>query len=386
MKLHLSISRWCICALLVVLSSAVVAAPFHAQRLNGGEPIVSAQDFRLLGAPESEGQNINGPSVIRVPDWIPDRERASPQAQYYMYFAHHHGEYIRLAWAGSIEGPWHLYRTGAGVTPGSRGVLDLGSERVIHLAGDYTITGHIASPDVHVDDANKRIVMYFHGASFLDGKRLKQQQTYVATSRWGLDFSAGVEPLPLSLAYLRVFDYKGALQGLSTSSYSRPRSADSLRSAPDDFDLPDTGLWESREARLLQFGELIKEKGKLPGGHKPRVRHLGLYLTGDMLHILFTVKGHAPERIFQTSVDLGTENWFDLAPATAPAEVLRAERDWEGASVPPVPSRKGAEDQLANALRDPFVFNDDGKLYLFYAGGGEQGIGVARLTKGAEEN
>ena len=32
-------------------------------------------------------------------------------------------------------------------------------------------------------------------------------------------------------------------------------------------------------------------------------------------------------------------------------------------------------------LRDPYVFeDDDGSLYLFYVGGGEQAIGVARLT------
>jgi len=33
-------------------------------------------------------------------------------------------------------------------------------------------------------------------------------------------------------------------------------------------------------------------------------------------------------------------------------------------------------------LRDPFVFRDEGGgLYLFYVGGGEQGIGVAKLLE-----
>ena len=36
------------------------------------------------------GNNINGPSVIRVPSWI----RGAP-GKYLMYFAHHNGDYIR---------------------------------------------------------------------------------------------------------------------------------------------------------------------------------------------------------------------------------------------------------------------------------------------------
>lgn len=50
----------------------------------------------------SIGPNIQGPSLIRVPDWAPRR-----LGNYYMYFADHKGRYIRLAYAGpvrSVEG------------------------------------------------------------------------------------------------------------------------------------------------------------------------------------------------------------------------------------------------------------------------------------------
>ena len=53
------------------------------------------------------GDNINGPSLIRVPDWIP-----SALGKYYLYFAHHQGTYIRLAYADQLEGPWRLYSPG----------------------------------------------------------------------------------------------------------------------------------------------------------------------------------------------------------------------------------------------------------------------------------
>ena len=32
----------------------------------------------------NDGENINGPSLIKVPDWI-----KSPLARYYLYFSHH---------------------------------------------------------------------------------------------------------------------------------------------------------------------------------------------------------------------------------------------------------------------------------------------------------
>ncbi|MFV1980611.1 MAG: hypothetical protein ACC655_05595, partial [Rhodothermia bacterium] len=41
--------------------------------------------------------NVNGPSVIRVPDWI-----NSPLGRYYLYFAHHRGSFIRMAYADDL--------------------------------------------------------------------------------------------------------------------------------------------------------------------------------------------------------------------------------------------------------------------------------------------
>ena len=81
----------------------------------------------------SIGTNINGPSLIRVPDWLPDR-----LGTYYLYFGHHQGKYIRLAYADRLEGPWTIYKPGT---------LQLKETRC---------HGHVASPDVHIDNANQR--------------------------------------------------------------------------------------------------------------------------------------------------------------------------------------------------------------------------------------
>src|SRR5947209_2436330 len=123
------------------------------------------------------GTNVNGPSVIRVPEWLPH-----PLGRYYCYSAHHEGAFIRLAYADRIAGPWTVY------TPG---VLDL---------ADSFFDEHIASPDVHVDHDARRIRMYYHGARLPDPP---YQFTRAALSADGLSFIA--RPEILGVSYWRGF-------------------------------------------------------------------------------------------------------------------------------------------------------------------------------------
>ena len=108
----------------------------EAERLTDG-PIIRPQ---MPGLEGDLGANINGPSLIRVPDWV-----EQPLAHYYLYFAHHGGSYIRLAYADDLFGPYTLYEPGT-----------------LQLA-ETPFTGHIASPDVHIDDVNRELVMVYHG-------------------------------------------------------------------------------------------------------------------------------------------------------------------------------------------------------------------------------
>ena len=79
------------------------------------------------------GDNINGPSLIRVPDWV-----EQPLGRYYLYFAHRDGRYIRRACRDDLLGPWATYRDG---------VLPL---------RDALFAGHVASTDVHVHDIGRQ--------------------------------------------------------------------------------------------------------------------------------------------------------------------------------------------------------------------------------------
>ena len=88
-------------------SSAVRAqtnSPYEVIRLNNSQPIIDRDMFADAGV-RSEGDNINGPSLIRVPNWIPRANRAHPSAVYYLYFGDHAGDYIRMAWAEEVTGP-----------------------------------------------------------------------------------------------------------------------------------------------------------------------------------------------------------------------------------------------------------------------------------------
>ena len=164
------------------------------------------------------GDNVNGPTIIRVPSWVDH-----PLGRYYMYFAHHMGTHIRLAYADAIAGPWHVY------DPGVLEVKDTAFYRPQpdppeNLENFYT---HVASPEIFVDDANKRLVMWFHGwwtdgAMWPVGERRAQawarehgyaQDTQSAESNDGLHFT--VKPAISKTSYLRVFQHDGYFYGMA---------------------------------------------------------------------------------------------------------------------------------------------------------------------------
>jgi len=348
---------------------------FIITRLNNGEPIITEAMFDALGATDSEGTSIAGASVIRVPEWISPENRADPNAVYYMYFAHHGGNYIRLAWAEDIEGPWHLYHIGAGVSVGDRGVLDLGGDDRMDIGNGISVRGHIASPDVHVDDDNHRIIMYFHGPTYVNNS-YKDQESFVATSEFGLDFDGRVEPVILGYFYFRVFKYNGELYvvGKRGYLYKAPDPNDPW-TPPPGFDFWDY-LWTERPDKPFQV-DIDNDSNLVDGQY---LRHNTLRLVGDTLEVFYTRVRDAPERIMMSTIDLSVGDYDVWDPTYPPEEILQAELEWEGGNIPPSPSSGGTAPENVNQFRDPYVFEDiDGVLYLFYSGRGEDAIGVAHI-------
>ena len=110
---------------------------------------------------------------------------------------------------------------------------------------------------------------------------------------------------------------------------------------------------------------------------EPNMRHSALLLKGRFLHVFWTRVGDAPERILHSTLDLSSDwmNWKE----SAAIEVLRPERDWEGAKAPLTPSVRSVAYGAVNQLRDPAIYVEANRTYLLYAVAGESGIAIAEI-------
>lgn len=309
---------------------------------------------RMLDAPiidastdSSIGTNIQGPSLIRAPDWL-----EAPLGRYYLYFADHKGSYIRLAYADALTGPWSVYAPGSlqleeshfpvvppEVPPAMRDRLVARTPAGLDPLREAT-TPHIASPDMHVDDAARSIVMVFHG---LEGPGY--QVSRVATSRDGIHFEA--RPEILGRSYMRVFRHGGMTYGMAM---------------PGRFYRSRDGLTGFEEGPLLFNADM---------------RHAALLKQGQTLYVFWTRAGDAPERILLSTVDLAGD-WTRWKEAES-TEVLRPERDWEGARATVEPSLRGPVYGQVNQLRDPAIYVEGDRTFLLYAVAGESGIAIAEV-------
>jgi hypothetical protein len=271
---------------------------------------------------ERMGDNINGPSLIKVPGWIKD-----PLGAYYLYFGHHDGRFIRLAYSEDLAGPWHIH---------SPGTLSLEQSH---------FKGHIASPYIHVDHESQKIKMYFHGSDTPSGEG-GPQSTRVAISKDGLGFSAQSERL--ENPYLRAF------------------------------------VWNDQHYTIAMPGVFYRAKDGLgefeqgPTLFTSNMRHSALIVDGDQLKVFFTVVGDSPERIKLSTIHL-TGDWMNWK-ASEPIDVLAPQLPWEGAEMPLEPSARGLVHGPVNQLRDPAIYEEDGRTYLLYATAGESGIAIAEIS------
>ncbi|MBC8231354.1 hypothetical protein H8E77_17520 [bacterium] len=263
------------------------------------------------------GSNINGPSLIRTPDWL-----ENPLGKYYLYFAHHQGQYIRLAYADILERPWYTHEPGT---------LKL---------EDSFCRGHIASPDVHIDDKKHEIKMYYHGPVPQEGQKSK-----VAISKDGIHFTAFPESLGNS--YFRVFQWNGYTYALGM---------------PGVF-------YRSRDG-LTNF-----EQG--PTLYAENMRHSALKLDGNRLSVFYSNAFDCPEHILLSSIEL-TSNWMAWE-ASEPRTVLEPEMDYEGVDLPLEPSKRGWAPERVRQLRDPAIFREGEETYLLYSVAGEHGIAIGKL-------
>ncbi|MFW5829164.1 MAG: hypothetical protein ACOCXA_02780 [Planctomycetota bacterium] len=335
----MSLFRLLLASVMASFAMTAETPPFRIERC-AGNPIITPESHPDIGS------NINGPSVIRVPEWVEDR-----LAEYYLYFAHHSGRWIRLAVADHPAGPWR--------------VVDDRPLTLDDIAA-WGGSGHVASPELLIDDQRQRLGMLFH-APHDSGRTdhatttphlrtIHKQATGMAFSDDGLAFTT-LNRQVLAFPYLRVFAYEGRYYGISTRGllFKRPEPG-----------LPDGSMgWIEREVRLAA------DKG---------YRHAAVHRRGHTLYYFFSQKGDEPERIKMCTVDLRPD-WQDWQ-CSEPVTVLQPEHDWEGADMPLRPSRGGAIHERVHELRDPAYLADPDHPdigWLYYSTAGESGIAVARI-------
>ncbi|NKB32417.1 MAG: hypothetical protein GKR91_04900 [Pseudomonadales bacterium] len=342
---------------ILVFSLLAVTSCFAQQPDLSSVTITRLADKPIIGPDlhPSIGVNIQGPSMIRVPDWV-----ENPLGKYYLYFADHKGLYIRLAYADEITGPWQIHEPGslkiehsffaptpppisdeqlAELTAARSGVSGLGSPVSHDLALEFTLP-HIASPDVHVDDESQTIIMYYHG---LEGPAF--QHSRVATSNDGIDFIAYEENL--GRTYMRAFEHDNMTYVLAM---------------PGQFYRSEDGFTNFEEGPRLFV---------------PNMRHSAVIVRGNYLYVFWTRVGDAPESIMLSTIDISSD-WMDWQESEA-VVLLSPEFEWEGANAPNEPSVRSTAYGQVNQLRDPALYIEDGVVYLLYAVAGESGIALARV-------
>lgn len=297
--------------------------------------------------PGPDGEDINGPSLIKVPDWVQNK-----LGTYYLYFAHHKGKYIRLAYADNLKGPWKIYKPGTlKVTETIGGKSPFPAEESVkHEGAENESDGvqHIASPDVHINTATKEIVLYVHTPLEVKGK--KGQYSIRAVSKDGLHFNA--DTTVLGESYFRVFEWKGNYYALGRSSF----------------------FWKSAD------GKSAFEKGPNPFTkiqNPSTLRHSAVRVVGDSLWVFYSRVGDQPERILLSKIKLSND-WRQWS-ATPPIEVVAPEKEYEGGDLPVTASKGGLFYGKTRELRDPAVYVEGNKWYLLYSVAGEHGIAIGEL-------
>jgi len=333
-----------------LLSSIVATAQSGDLSVN----IIRLSDGPIIG-PElhpSIGTNIQGPTLVRVPEWVENR-----LGEYYLYFADHKGHYIRMAYADELIGPWQIHVAGslqiaeshflteppqisaARIAESNQSRLGTGVGLSHDTATELSLP-HIASPDVHIDQANQQFIMYYHGLAE-EGRQFSR----VATSKDGIHFSA--QQQNLGRTYLRAFQHQGITYAMSM---------------PGQFYRSHNGLTD------FEVGPRLFE---------PNMRHSALLKRGDTLLVFWTRVGDTPESILLSTIDVSGDwqQWQESEEVV----VLRPEFAWEGADAPLEPSMRSTAYGHVNQLRDPAIYVEGNNVYLLYAVAGESGVALAKI-------
>lgn len=286
-----------------------------------------------INLPKVMSDNINGPSCLRTPNFI-----KNPLGKYLLYFAHHSGEFIRIAYSEDIFTGWKI--------------LD---HKINNVSKETEFHDHVASPDVYVDNIEKSIYMFFH--SRIKGSR--KQQTFLSKSNDGINFALVKGDLNLPFYFRHVT--------IGTKTFAVTKGGNLYINMVS----PVANTW--RALNNVNTGKSNKEAMHNSSGS---IRHASLIYYMKIFIIFYSKIGDSPERIYAAKI---VENEKGLWLMSNEFEITRPELNFEGANLDIEASVAGPSLKEENALRDPYVMQDGEDYFLFYACAGESGIAVGKL-------
>ena len=242
----------------------------------------------------SIGDNANGPTVIRVPRWV-----QRPLGRYYMYFAHHSGQFIRLAYADSVRGPWKIHE------PGVLKVADTAFYRpqpdpADSPSGVYT---HLASPEIYIDESRSESCC----GSMECGPRDSGGPS--AAGRGGVGEAARVRAIHAGGRVARRIDVPRPAHH-QTELLAR----DSLRGTLLRYGQTRATAQSVESARRLRTRWQSVPRFTVRGSSASRVAAR----DNGLLHIVFSAIGDAPENILYTTVSMkGDWDTWRIGPVSA---------------------------------------------------------------------
>jgi hypothetical protein len=269
-----------------------------------------------------DGDNINGPCLIKLPDFIQNR-----LGKYYLYFAHHCGQYIRMAYSDDILGPYKLYQAG---------VLNVSNTPGFE---------HIASPDVVIDEDNKQIIMYYH-CPYNNGKT--PQSTFSAFSNDGLNFISN--NVNILYPYFRYIKYENEEYGIAMH---KPTSVILKKNKYD--------------CNYAYIASIL-----------PHSRHTHTIQINGKLYVFFSMVGDCPEHILFAEIITLSHN--DNIVISKYKSIIKPEFDYEHNLLIAYPSKYGKVVNKINQLRDPYVYIENDIVYILYTVCGENGIAICSTS------
>lgn len=269
---------------------------------------------------EEVRRTIMHPCVVEAGALLP-----SPPARWIMYYAPHHSAGIGAALAEEIIGPWQ----------------PMEGNPILTLDRVEALQGHLSAPDVIWMPQQKTLRMYCHGGG------TEGQQTAAADSTDGLEFEPISDRPVLGGPYLRVWRRNGLFYGVyhTGPDLCLVRSEDGIE-------------WEGWPGNpLLQLRE--------EDGEFDRLRHHCVWPVEETLHLYYCTyrdPGREVEAIRLATLQTAGP-WEEWPRPQRRGDVLRPELPWEQGN-----------------LRDPYLVETEGSVYMFYVGGNESGIGLAVAT------